>query len=439
MRARLLGVLLLAGALPAAGQAAAPRRSRPEDQERTDRLIVKFRDRKAARAAALTAAGLGPLSAAAGVRLAHHGRMSGDAQVLRLPDRMPLAQVEALLEKIRRDPSVEYAEPDRVRQPLRIPNDPRYWDQWHYFAAASTAGAANLPAAWDITTGDPGVVTAVIDTGWLDHQDLAGRKVPGYCFITDAARANNAACTPGALTSDPADPGDWVSESDSDICPGSLCNCDVVDSSWHGTHVAGTIGASSDNGVGVAGVNWVSTILPIRVLGKCGGYDSDIINGMEWAAGIPIPGYPDNPYPAKVLNLSLGGSGACPAAWQAAISSVTDHGAVVIVSAGNDGTNLAFAPKTPASCSGVITVAAVGPAGEKAFYSNYGSAVAIAAPGGNDPAGTDSKKQVLSTLNSGLKVPVDVGAAGDTYGGYQGTSMSAPHVSGVASLMFSLP
>ena len=348
-------------------------------------------------------------------------------------------EMEPVLDRLRSDPDVEYAEPDRILQPLLTPNDPEYPKQWHYHVPTSSLGAANLPGAWDITAGDTSVVTAVIDTGWLDHQELAVSSVAGYCFITDADRANSPACTPGLAVSDPDDPGDWVSEGEANDCPdGPFCGCGPAGSSWHGTHVAGTIGAASDNGVGVAGISWHSRIQPIRVLGKCGGFMSDIIDGMRWAAGLAVTGYPANSTPAKVLNMSLGGVGSCSRAMQDAVNEVTAAGAVVVVSAGNSNVNLTFTPFEPASCGGVITVAAVGPRGERAAYSNYGTAVELAAPGGNDWDRTADAKEVLSTLNGGAEGPVGVGGAGDIYEYYQGTSMAAPHVSGVAALMFSV-
>lgn len=185
--------------------------------------------------------------------------------------------------------------------PLLVPNDPQYTNQWHY---KGTYGI-DAPAAWDIITGSTDIVVAVIDTGICNHADLAGRYLPGYDFVSDVLVANDG----GGRDGDASDPGDWITAAEDGS--GYFAGCGASDSSWHGTHVAGTIGAASNNNFGVAGINWVSKILPVRVLGKCGGNTSDIIDGMRWAAGLTVAGVPANPYPAKVLNMSLGGSGAC--------------------------------------------------------------------------------------------------------------------------------
>jgi serine protease len=203
----------------------------------------------------------------------------------------------------------------------------------------------------------------------------------------------------------------------------------VTNSSWHGTHVAGTIGAASNNGVGVTGINWVSKILPVRVLGKCGGYTSDIIDGMRWAAGLSVTGVPANSHPARAINISLGGSGACSAEQQTAINEIVAAGTVVVVAAGNSNTDASNF--NPANCNNVITVAATNRSGYRSYYTNYGSVVEISAPGG-DTSSSDSNG-VLSTLNTGTQGPV-----ADTYAYYQGTSMATPHVTGVASLVLSV-
>jgi len=206
-----------------------------------------------------------------------------------------------------------------------------------------------------------------------------------------------------------------------------------MNSSWHGTHVAGTIGALTDNGVGVAGVNWGSRILPVRVLGKCGGYESDVIDGMRWAAGLPVPDpdVPANTNPAHVLNLSLGGNGPCDSAFQEAIDEIIAAGKVIVVAAGNKNNDVANSE--PANCNGVIAVAAVAQNGQRASYSNFGQGVTISAPGGDWPIGL----MVLSTANAGTQGPV-ASPDGDAYVAYPGTSMAAPHVSGVISLMLSV-
>jgi serine protease len=317
-------------------------------------------------------------------------------------------------------PEVEYAEPDYIKRATFVPNDPSYPAQWHYYEAEGI----NAPAAWDITTGSAAIKVGVIDTGITDHPDLAGRWVGGYDFITNVTTANDG----NGRDSDPHDPGDW--EPANACGPGSP----PFNSSWHGTHVAGTIGAASNNGLGVAGINWVSQIVPVRVLGRCGGSTSDIADAMRWAAGLAVAGVPANANPVKVMNLSLGGSGPCGATFQNAINAVNAAGAIVVVAAGNSNANASNF--SPANCIGVVTVAATDRGGNRTFYSNFGSVVEISAPGGETNTNSPSpapQNGVLSTLNTGLTVP-----ASPNYVYYQGTSMAAPHIAGVLSLMVSL-
>lgn len=406
---------------PAAQAPSAPR------YDFTDRLIVKLRDPQAGRAQVLGGDRLSALNAAAGVALTHFRPMSGDAHVLKLPQRMTVAEAQAIADRLSADPSVEYAEPDRRMFPMLAPNDTLYSQQWHYHASATELGGANLPGAWDITTGSASVVVAVVDTGIRPHADLAGRTVAGYDFITDVNIANDG----GGRDADPSDPGDWVTAAEN-TGPGPFQGCGVSNSSWHGTHVAGTIGAASNNNSGVAGVNWASMIQPVRVLGKCGGFSSDIIDGARWAAGLAVAGVPANTTPAKVLNLSLGGGGACSAAWQNAINAIVAQGAVFVVAAGNSTADASGF--VPANCAGVITVAANDRTGDLASYSNFSTTlIEISAPGGETGTAPAPTNGVLSTLNSGTQGPV-----ADNYVFYQGTSMATPHVAGIASLILSV-
>jgi serine protease len=350
------------------------------------------------------------LSETAGAALDYFREMSGEAHVFRLPERLPMEQVRQIAQRLSALPEVDYAEPDRIFRPVLTPNDPQYASQWHYY---DTYGI-NAPGAWDLTTGSSSVVAAVIDTGILNHTDLNGRTVAGYDFISDVWTANDG----DGRDSNPSDPGDWVSAGDCGVGE------PAEDSSWHGSHVAGTIGAASNNSIGVTGINWVSKILPVRVLGRCGGYDSDIADAIRWAAGLSVAGVPANANPAKVINMSLSGEGTCDATFQNAINAAVSAGTAVVVAAGNN--NDDASDYAPGNCANVITVAATTRNGNRASYSNYGSVVEISAPGG------DSVNGVLSTSNSGTTVP-----ASDAYYYYTGTSMAAPHVSGVVSLMFS--
>ncbi|AHI80835.1 S8 family peptidase [Burkholderia thailandensis] len=380
-----------------------------------DRVLAARKARAAGRAfgsAAASAPG-NPGDPAAGIRIKRD--MSGGATVLSLQRRVSLAQAEGLARDFAADGAIEYAEPDAWMHPFAVPNDTRYSEQWGYFNP--TAGA-NLPSAWDRTTGSARIVVGVIDTGYRPHADLAANLLPGYDFISDVPTANDGNGRDG----DASDPGDWVTAQEDGDPSGPFYGCGASNSSWHGTHVAGTIGAVTNNGAGVAGISWAGKVLPVRVLGKCGGMLSDIVDGMRWAAGLPVPGAPSNPNPAKVLNLSLGGYGrTCSSTYQNAINEITSRGANVVVAAGNDGGPVSTTQ--PANCQGVIAVGAIDSKGARASFSNYGAAVKIAAPGVG----------ILSTLNAGKTSP-----GADGFASYNGTSMATPHVAGTIALMLAV-
>jgi serine protease len=400
-----------AGAAP--GGVAAPA---PVDGSATDQIIVTF-DRPGKRL------GLDDLTDAdAGARAVRPFGERGEIVKLAAP--RSGAELEAVMQRLARRPGVELVEPDQIMH--HQIDDALYGQMWSLAAPADGWQGIDVEGAWSVTTGDPNLRIAVIDTGIVAHADLATRTAGGYDFISDTNIANDG----GGRDADPSDPGDWITSQESRR--GFFRGCPVDTSSWHGTHVAGTIGAATDNEIGIAGINQQSTIVPVRVLGKCGGYTSDIVDGMRWSAGLAVAGVPTNSLAARVLSLSLGGSGACSATYQDAVDDVTAAGAVVVVAAGNS--NADAGGYSPASCNGVVTVAATGKAGNRSYYSNFGSAVEIAAPGGDRIA--DSDDTILSTLNTGTTSPVP-GGAGDTYVRYQGTSMATPHVSGVVSLMLS--
>lgn len=298
--------------------------------------------------------------------------------------------------------------PDQRKTRTDIPNDTYWADLWSM--DVNTEYGIDLLAAHDLfTTKNPGedAVVAVLDTGYTVHPDLAASYIGGYDFISDPSNSNDG----DGRDSDPSDSGDWW---------GSYA------SSWHGTHVHGTIAATKNNNAGVVGVAPFAKVLHGRVLGSWGGYDSEIAMAIRWAAGLSVTGVPTNSNPADVINMSLGGFGQCSSIFQTAITSARSAGTVVVVAAGNDISNAI--DYAPANCSNVITVAATGPEGFRAWYSNYGSIVDIAAPGGDSDYGVSG--EILSTLNSGVTTP-----GSPIYAAYQGTSMATPHVAGVVALI----
>jgi serine protease len=379
------------------------------------RVIVKWRSTPGVTIRATDSArAMGAAEARVGVTTARLRTMWTGADVMRLERRLTRTELREFMQTLGSDPQVEYVEEDRMMKAVLTPTDTRYAEQWHYYEAT---GGLNLPAAWDITTGT-GVNVAVLDTGYRPHADLAANIVGGYDFISDSFVGNDG----NARDSNPQDPGDWYTTDQCGAGTGSSA------SSWHGTHVSGTIAAVTNNGNGVAGVAFGARVVPVRVLGRCGGYTSDIADAIVWASGGTVAGVPANPNVARVISMSLGGGGACDTTTQSAINSARSRGTVVVVAAGNENQNASNS--SPANCSGVIAVAAVNRSGGKAYYSNFGAIVDVAAPGGDTRS--SAANGVLSTLNTGTTTP-----GSDTYAFYQGTSMATPHVSGVVALMLS--
>ncbi|GAB4281467.1 MAG: hypothetical protein Kow0092_36770 [Deferrisomatales bacterium] len=380
----------------------------------TDRLIVRYRCAPPGEGAPGPLAP-GRLAPWPGVRLSYLRPLSGGAHVLALGRELPLDEAEAIARRLAQDPDVVWAEADRRVRPVQAPDDPLYGEQWNL---GDGAGGAGVATAWGLTEGAPGIVVAVLDTGILaDHPDLVGRVLPGYDFVWTELRSNDG----DGRDADPSDPGDWADAGECGV------GSPATSSTWHGTHLAGIIGAVTGNAAGVAGINRVSKILPVRTLGKCGGFNSDVVDGIRWAVGLPVPGVPDNPHPARVVNLSLAMERDCPISMQLAINDALAAGAVVVAGVGNDGADAGA--YYPANCEGVIAVGATTRAGSLAAYSNRGATVDLSAPGGSG-SGTD---RILSTLNTGTRGP-----ASHTYGYRHGTSMAAAHVSAVASLLLSV-
>ena len=378
------------------------------------RIIVKFKENvkdkrsKAAKKRWRT----NRMSNALAKRVRHLKRTGLESDVFEVEDASS-NEMKDMMNEISQMSDVLYVEEDKLMQHQFQPNDPRYSDQRHYFEQGTSI---NVEPAWDKATGQ-GVVVAVIDTGYRPHADLAGNILPGYDMISDTSISNDG----DGRDSDARDTGDWTVDNQ---CQQGRAG---TNSSWHGTHVSGTVAAVTDNGRDVAGVAFNAKVVPVRALGMCGGFTSDIADGIIWASGGSVSGVPNNANPAQVINMSLGGGGTCSQTYINAINTARANGATVVVAAGNSNINASNA--VPANCPGVLTVAATGPTGSKAGYSNFGSVVDVAAPGGDFAFGTNGG--VLSTLNSGSRAP-----GSDTVARYQGTSMATPHVAGIAALLY---
>jgi serine protease len=355
---------------------------------------------------------------------------AGNAHWLRFDRPLRGQALQDALRRARLHPDVAWVEPNVLLKRLQTtPNDPGFAQQWHLQTPAlGGVSAINLPPAWALSTGSAGITVAVLDTGILPHPDLAGRVWPGYDFVSEVAYANDG----DGRDPDPSDAGDWVSASGNDPAVQQMVKsgtCAVADSSWHGTFIAGQIAAVTHNGLGIAGINWANKVLPVRVAGKCGALLSDMLDGMRWAAGLPVAGVPANPNPARVINLSFGGDVPCAsnALYQSAIDDVTAQGALVVVAGGNS----ASALMRPADCQRVLSVGAVRQDGLKTDYSSFGPSLGLMAPGGSSSEGAP----LYSTRNTGRTSAVP---AQDHYDHLQGSSFAAPLAAGVASLMLSL-
>lgn len=398
-----------------------------------DGVIVKFKSVRSVSALSVTTASsstsdTAPRRAQAlgqrtGLRLSDGAALSSDTQVIHGQGQTTATLMKALAA----DPQVEYVVENRRRRAHATVNDPLFVGgpgvspaagQWYLSAPnAKLVSAINAEAAWAITTGRADVVVAVLDTGVrFKHPDLDGKLLPGYDFISEPITANDG----DGRDNMPSDPGDW---------------CDADDSGWHGTQVASLIGAGTNNSTGMAGLGRHVRILPVRVLGKCGGFDADIVAGMRWAGGLHVDGVPDNPNPARILNLSLGSTGNCVSndglAYRDAIAELHQAGVTIVVSAGNDNR----AVHMPANCAGVIAVTGLRHAGDKGGESSLGPQVTISAPGGNCVNSSGPCiYPILSATNTGKTGP-QCSSYSDTG---RGTSFSAPMVSGTIALMLAV-
>ncbi len=455
---------------------AAAHAARPALPPLDGQVIVKFKaggdtmraHALAARADAATARGtLAGRAAALGARVGRTleaGEAVGErTQVVRVRG----ADAAALAAQLAKDPDVEFAVADVKMRRTAAPNDPFYLrgpavtstggvssggpdsGQWYLRAPTATVlSSIDIEAAWTRTSGRSDIVVAILDTGVRkEHPELAGRLLAGYDFVSDAQVANDG----DQRDADPTDPGDYTTASENSDRNGTFYQCDpsgrglavVTPSSWHGTSTASLAGAATNDGVGMAGVAPGVKILPVRVLGKCFGNASDIMAAMRWSAGISVPGVPDNPNPAKVINLSLGG-GSCSTisqslgvAYQDVVNEVIAKGVTIVAAAGNsDGEPM----EAPGACTGVVSVVALRHLGTKVGFSSLGSSTSpatIAAPGGNCVNLTGAcLYPILAARNTGTQGPIASGYS-DSFETTLGTSFSSPLVAGVVGLMYS--
>lgn len=395
----------------------------------TDQIIVKWRDSKATVAKSSATQRASKLATTAGMALQHKRDGWGKTEVYKADHMMAKAELQATLDRLNADPDVEYAVADKRRFALQLPSDPMVVDQW--YLQSTEIAATRTDKAWDVTTGSNTTIVAVLDTGVRpEHPDLQGKLLPvGYDFVTPVTVANDG----DGRDADPTDPGDFVLANER---TGDLQGCNTSNSSWHGTRVSTLIAAATNEGMGMAGTGWDTMILPVRVLGKCGGNDSDIADAMAWAGGLTVPGVPANPRPANIINLSLGGTGTCSALYQNVVNQLMARGVVVVASVGNDG----VAVGTPANCNGVLGVSGLRQVGTKVGYSSLGPGADIGAPAGNCvnttiTATTPCVYSILAGTDMGATNPIGPGYTDRVANINVGTSFSAPIVSGALALM----
>ncbi len=457
--ALLLGMLPAFAGTPATERGPLQRPGATAEDGTQARVIVKYRSTSGLmQALSATSAATGnrqvrPQHAATlGTRLGlpmQDGRVLGErTQALRGQG----LSSSALAAKLRLQDDVEWAVVDERRSIRDIaggtPNDPLYAanasispavGQWYLRApdaavspstsTTTVVSSINAAAAWLTTPGSASITVAVLDTGVrFDHPDLTAKLWPGYDFVSDSTSAGDG----GARDADATDPGDYTITNQ---CGSGTA---ASTSSWHGTQTAGLVGAATDNSVGMAGSGRNTMVLPVRVLGKCGGSDSDIIAAMYWSAGIAIPGdtsTPANPHPAKVISMSLGKAGSCPASYTDVFTALAAAKVTVVIAAGN--TN-GLAVEAPANCSGALAVAGVRHIGSKVGYSSIGPQVTIAAPAGNCVNTTGAcLYPILTTINKGTTTPSSNGYS-DSTDISVGTSFAAPIVAGTVALMLSV-
>jgi len=437
------------------------------------RVIVKFRERSSILSATGSSANAGvatgPQKAAVlGSRLGlalTDGRILGPrTQVLRSTG----MNSTALAAAVANDPDVEWVQVDQRRFIQATPvNDPLYPDnlsaaaapngpaagQWYLRAPTSTVLASiNIEPAWAVTTGSPSIVVADVDTGITPHPDLNSKVLTGYDFIADVPTANDSS----GRDADPSDPGDFVTAAENSNKSGSFFGCNdngtgaavAENSSWHGTQTAGILGAATNNGIGMAGTAYNSPVIPARALGKCGGYDSDIVAAALWSGGIAVSGVPANAHPARVINMSLGSQEDCATKtpiYVDAFTQLRNKGVVVVAAAGNDE---GLPVGSPANCKPaatdsdqtpiVIAVAGLRHAGTKVGFSDIGPQVTIAAPGGNCVNSSGAcLYPILTTTNSGATSPGSATYSDGMGNPSLGTSFATPLVSGSVALMLS--
>jgi serine protease len=435
----LAGLMIAALApLPATAQAPNARPDTAPAAPPAARFIVKMRSNAASDAAHAAPDRISALASRAGLTLSEVRHIVSGIHLMRVQAQPGGAPAAATLVRLRADPQVEYAEPDQRRHAHATPDDPLFSAQW--YMQNTQASAVDALGAWGLTTGSTGVVIADLDTGVrFDHPDLrnasANRLLPGYTMIGPDSQGTFLVANDGdGRDPDASDPGDWVSSSDTKNP--MFAGCKVSNSSWHGTRVAGILGAITNNQTGMAGMAWSGWILPVRVLGKCGGYDSDILAAMAWAAGMHVTGVPDNPYPARVLNMSFGAAGSCPAPYQQIVDELVVAGVLVVVSAGNGGGPV----DAPANCAGVAGIAGLRQVGTKVGYSSLGPEIALSAPAGNcvnTGAGQPCLFSIQTLTNTGMTVPGSNTYTDETNFNV-GTSFSAPIVAGIAGLMLAV-